>query len=71
MTKKLKQIGRAFLVGSGSALDITGTSAKQNNSRLYQPERAKSAQDGLRQDWQNVGKDIGKAITAYGKKHSA
>lgn len=71
MTERLKQIGRAISIGSASALDLTGITAQRNNNRIYQSERAKSVQDGLRQDWQNVGKDIGKAISEYGKKYSA
>jgi len=70
MTEKLKQIGRAFIIGSGSALDLTGNVAKKINSRIYLPDRAKSAQEGLHQDWQNVGKDIRNAISGYRKSNS-
>jgi hypothetical protein len=70
MTKTLRQIGKAFAIGAGSALDLSGTTSKRNNGTIYQPERAQSAHDGLCQDWQNVGNDIRNAIAGYREEHS-
>lgn len=66
MVEMAKSLGRAFLRGVGSVLDISGSSHSSSFPEVKTP-RPSSVSDALARDWQKVGQDMRSAMDQYEK----
>ncbi len=66
MVEMAKNLGKAFLRGISSVLDISG-SAHDSSCPEYKTSRPSSVSDALARDWQKVGQDMRVALDKFGK----